>query len=471
MAHIHKNETEDMTSYHVTSNTLIKFFTEKNATFSFLLDTTIASMFSSRSEKIFSPLPPKYIDMDIVKRDIRSLTVVTRIKTFKDDQESKDSLGDSIYSFLIFMIVSNTMNMTPTVLLKLGETTDSTTSLHLFHPIPQFKIEHPVAVENEFREKVAKNENISSFLYHGSRKENWYSIMRNGLKVYSNNKDMMLNGSCYGHGIYLSDNFNTSMYYCADGKKGSSVGGGRFSDEMSMDTNDFVIGIFEVVGPKTNHRKSQSIYVVTDESLLLIRYILHFPSKDFIVHFGVAEALNEKFNTSLRAEIKQKSMVLSRIAQKRLMSDFRKIQKCSQEHIKINLRDEENLAIWDIMLTGFVPGSRIENDMANYGYTSGLHMEVRFPEDFPNHPPFIRVISPRFEVMTGHVTSGGSICMEVLTNQGWRPTYCLENLMIDIQQMIIDGKGGLDATRHHIPYALQEAYQAFDRMSATHGWY
>jgi ubiquitin-protein ligase len=445
--------------YHVENNTLTKCYTEKYTTFVFLLYSTLASMFSLRSEKIFNPLPPTYIDMEIVKRDIQTFSILTEMEILKSDQEVKDKCGDSIYNFLVFMIVSNTMNMIPTILLKLGDYKEEN-----IQPIPQFKIEHSVSTENEFREKVSVHQ--SSFLYHGSRKENWYSIMRNGLKVYSNNKDMMLNGSSYGQGIYLSDNFNTSMYYCTETTKRTHDG--------AIDTeDDFVIGIFEVVGSKAKYKKAEGIYVVQDESQLLIRYLLHFPNRVSIHQFGVAEALNEKFNQSLKIEIKQKNMVLNRIAQKRLMSDFRKIQTSitTTDSMKISLRDEDNLAIWDVKLNGFLPGSRMEHDLTKYGYKEGIHIEVRFPEDFPNHPPFIRIVSPRFEVMTGHVTSGGSVCMEVLTNQGWRPTYYLENLLVDIQQMILDGNGGLDPRWHGRAYTLEEAHRAFDRMSATHGWY
>jgi ubiquitin-conjugating enzyme E2 Q len=43
-------------------------------------------------------------------------------------------------------------------------------------------------------------------------------------------------------------------------------------------------------------------------------------------------------------------------------------------------------------------------------------LEIRFPPDFPWQPPFIRVVAPRFAFHTGHVTVGGSICMELLTS-------------------------------------------------------
>ena len=39
--------------------------------------------------------------------------------------------------------------------------------------------------------------------------------------------------------------------------------------------------------------------------------------------------------------------------------------------------------------------------------------------NYPFAPPFARVILPRFKFKSGHVTTGGSICMQLLTTSGW----------------------------------------------------
>lgn len=61
-------------------------------------------------------------------------------------------------------------------------------------------------------------------------------------------------------------------------------------------------------------------------------------------------------------------------------------------------------------------------------------LEIRFPPDFPWEPPFIRVVSPRFGFRTGHVTVGGSICMELLTASGWSPAYALESVLVQVRE-------------------------------------
>ncbi|MDR3549566.1 MAG: ubiquitin-conjugating enzyme E2 [Candidatus Pacebacteria bacterium] len=93
-----------------------------------------------------------------------------------------------------------------------------------------------------------------------------------------------------------------------------------------------------------------------------------------------------------------------------------------------------------------------------------------FSQDFPYDPPFIRVVRPRFAFHTGHITVGGSICMEVLTKSGWTVAISLENLFVDIITTICLGGGRLDAKNCAVPYTMQEAKDAFARVARDHGW-
>lgn len=58
----------------------------------------------------------------------------------------------------------------------------------------------------------AKKKLGSMFCFHGSSLENWYSIMRNGLRNLSNSA-LMTAGAAYGAGIYASSNYQTSFGY------------------------------------------------------------------------------------------------------------------------------------------------------------------------------------------------------------------------------------------------------------------
>jgi len=60
---------------------------------------------------------------------------------------------------------------------------------------------HDPSKENVFQTR--KRQKGSKFLFHGSALENWYSILRNGLRNLSNSH-MMTAGAAYGQGIYAS---------------------------------------------------------------------------------------------------------------------------------------------------------------------------------------------------------------------------------------------------------------------------
>jgi ubiquitin-conjugating enzyme E2 Q len=68
------------------------------------------------------------------------------------------------------------------------------------------------AKERKFMQ--AKNKHGSLFCFHGSSMENWYSILRNGLRNLSNS-GLMTAGAAYGAGIYASENYATSYGYTA----------------------------------------------------------------------------------------------------------------------------------------------------------------------------------------------------------------------------------------------------------------
>ena len=119
-----------------------------------------------------------------------------------------------------------------------------------------------------------------------------------------------------------------------------------------------------------------------------------------------------------------------------------------------------------------------------------VELEVSFGADFPSSPPFVRVVAraisrlhlgcisaasrqvvaPRFAFHTGHVTVGGSICMELLTSTGWSADYSIDSLLVLVRQTMLDGGGTLDTRLAHVPYDEAEARNAFQRVARQHGW-
>jgi ubiquitin-conjugating enzyme E2 Q len=72
--------------------------------------------------------------------------------------------------------------------------------------------------------------------------------------------------------------------------------------------------------------------------------------------------------------------------------------------------------------------------------------------------------------MTGHITSGGSICMEILTNQGWSAGLNIIKVLIVLKLEMIAGGARLDPKNHRTVYSMSEAKNAYKRMLQSHGW-
>jgi len=128
----------------------------------------------------------------------------------------------------------------------------------------------------------------------------------------------------------------------------------------------------------------------------------------------------------------------------------------------------DDISQWEVKLYGIPKDEPLWTDMKSMGYEY-ITMHVLFPPDFPFSAPFIRVIRPRFAFRTGHVTMGGAICTLLLTNEGWKPAYRLQQILVDIRAMFTSGAGRLD-TGNRSDYQEHEAMDAFRRLLSTHGW-
>lgn len=163
----------------------------------------------------------------------------------------------------------------------------------------------------------------------------------------------------------------------------------------------------------------------------------------------------------------------SPMATKRLIKDLQLIHELNPKEAGFEGGPvNDNLYHWQLKLFGFDEGSELAKDMKIYKQRVGIDfidLEVKFPNDYPFSPPFIRVVKPRFKFHTGHVTVGGSICMELLTNSGWAPTNNIESVLVQIRSEMLMGGGRLDLSNTQ-PYSEHEAKAAFQRVAKDHGW-
>ncbi|PGG98774.1 ubiquitin-conjugating enzyme E2 Q [Blastomyces parvus] len=136
---------------------------------------------------------------------------------------------------------------------------------------------------------------------------------------------------------------------------------------------------------------------------------------------------------------------------------------------------------WIVELHSFDPSLPLAADLKKAGLKSVV-LELRFPSDYPISPPFVRVIRPRFLNFLsgggGHVTAGGALCMELLTNSGWSAVSSIESVLLQVRMAIssTDPKPARLAGEQSVSqgtvrdYGVGEAMDAYIRACRMHGW-
>ncbi|XP_061188407.1 ubiquitin-conjugating enzyme E2 Q2-like [Saccostrea echinata] len=164
----------------------------------------------------------------------------------------------------------------------------------------------------------------------------------------------------------------------------------------------------------------------------------------------------------------------SPVAVQRLLKDLKAFRKDGRKFGLDGGPRNDNLFVWDIKLVD-IPDSKLAKDLDVFSKKHNtepcINLEMMFPADYPMSPPFVRVTTPRFKFLTGHVTIGGSICMEMLTKSGWTPTNDIENILVQIRcEILSDPNAQLDLNNANTAYTMSEAKSAFTRMVQRYGW-
>ncbi|KAI0824358.1 hypothetical protein BC628DRAFT_1379076 [Trametes gibbosa] len=135
----------------------------------------------------------------------------------------------------------------------------------------------------------------------------------------------------------------------------------------------------------------------------------------------------------------------------------------------------DNLYQWIVELHSFDSALPVAQDLERNAINS-LVFEIRFPPTFPHSPPFFRILKPRFLPFVqgggGHVTGGGSMCMDLLTADGWLPSYSISAILLQIKLAIsnLDPRPARLASNWNSPYGMYEALEGYKRAASHHGW-
>lgn len=129
---------------------------------------------------------------------------------------------------------------------------------------------------------------------------------------------------------------------------------------------------------------------------------------------------------------------------------------------------------WIVELHTFDPSLPLAQDLKAAKLQSVI-LELRFPPGFPMGPPFVRVLRPRFLLFNagggGHITMGGALCMELLTNSGWTSVISMESLLLQVRMAICSTEPRPARLAHSgYDYAVGEAVESYKRACMMHGW-
>ena len=136
----------------------------------------------------------------------------------------------------------------------------------------------------------------SKYAFHGSRVENWYSIVRNGLRNASGTK-LQLNGAAYGKGIYLADQASTSFGYSQICNSGLNTN--TYDLDGIQDGRWACLALCEVVPSDTIHRTG-GIWVVPDEDCVLTRFFFVYKDGKYSMKAFNANTNNPDFLSQIQ---------------------------------------------------------------------------------------------------------------------------------------------------------------------------
>jgi len=161
----------------------------------------------------------------------------------------------------------------------------------------------------------------------------------------------------------------------------------------------------------------------------------------------------------------------------------KQLKQIIKRQLSTNLGDErywtldlsklDDLYTWYFKLASFDADIQLSKDMKNHGIDA-VQLQVKFGPQHPHTPPFVRIIKPRFVQWMngggGHVTAGGSICVEMLTMKGWKKDYTMDEVLTVVHAALSDTDPIPARIKSNDEYNVYEAVNAYIRVARTHGW-
>lgn len=459
------------------------YYQSHNCNFNLLFQLLINCISSSRRDIIWNPcIEVKDKDFDIKTKTLKGndemLTLV--LNTLVDIYEQLNIITNDYQLFSLspysYIILKHAIMHFKEYNLEQWNIDDSSNELHKLCEKGNIQV---LRVVYEDKDKQDKFPDSCDRLFHGSTNQNWYSIMFNGLKVATRDNGLFLNGAAYGTGIYLSNTINYSYSYSGNVNKGhnstDALSKSLSNQEKKIQNfiNKRIIGVFAIKN-MDKYKKTSGIYVVNEPGMLQLQYLVVFNNN--CVRTDIFRSIDTYFIKTIKGKLENEKIEVVKLGSKRLMKEIAMLHKGNDKmddsglHYICEMNDSDMTKIkLKLPLDNFDKDSDLYKDLVRFGYDC-VKVEMDIPERYPFNPPFVRIVSPRFKFMTGHITSGGSICMEILTNQGWSAGLNIIKVLIVLKLEMIAGGARLDPINHRTVYSISEAKSAYKRMLQSHGW-
>ncbi|TRX89124.1 hypothetical protein FHL15_009937 [Xylaria flabelliformis] len=367
--------------------------------------------------------------------------------------------------------------------------------------------------------------------WHGSAVGNWHSIIREGLDF-----KVIANGRAFGHGVYFSRSFDYSLSYSNLYAQEKSIWPQsllQITQAISLNelvnqpqkfqhsVNCYVVDALhwiqcrylflicmgaivfvpEIAIPSVQQRHTSTFsvsdgpneYDTDDEDAEDISFLAD--GESIQSRTSRLESSKKGTDPSTLTDFRPGHLDFSKLPQfaspsyatkpaqqtiQRELQKLQKVQSATPLHELgwyIDFDKIDNMFQLIVELHSFDPSLPLAKDMKEASITS-IVLEIRFLRGFPLTPPFIRVIKPRFLPFAngggGHVTAGGAMCMELLTNTGWSPVSSMESVLLQVRLAMCNQEpkpARLEMARSAVSqYSIQEAIDAYIRAASVHGW-
>lgn len=412
-------------------------------TLEFLIQTSFASLSSTRRDNIYNPKCSidyselmtqvgKYGDVSCMSQ------LMEVIKEATTDSELLVLVGPQVYEFLRFIIDSNKTDMVSseiefTTTIEEKTTTGEIIKINYYKKtegIQTFAIKYPSYIEDKF------NVQTPEYFFHGSGIENWHSILRNGIKNASGTK-LQVNGAAFGSGVYLGADATTSYGYC----RGKII----------------AMGVVQVLGDyKQWLKQANNFLVVNDDTVLLLRYIVFFKKIGVSSEFGTpCNAITKYFRETLKFK-KQSAMIsFGQIARKRISGEIKRVDIKLKGKVKIEVNKSN---IRNLVATMIFPENRVKE----------IKVNIMLPNNFPSSPPKIALKSPKLNGLMDIATPSGGIIMKKLCGNIWKPSNTFCNIFAEIYEHFLDKNYSANSLRE---YDFDEAIESFYEVQKANGWH